>query len=210
MKDEDDSLKELAQILLKEQKERNFGARYEKLRRILLLLASGAGLAMVLAMPGTARLLKGFATDNSDWKEWKKFNATYLRRTLKKLEGHKIIEIEEKGGRAIVKLTENGRKKVLEANIDQMQINKPASWDGKWRLIAYDILDGKKRTRDRFRQILNQLNFYPFQESLYLYPYPCGREVELLRSYLGISGEVRLIVAQKIENDQLFRDYFGV
>lgn len=203
-------LESLAKILLDEQEQAGLNWRGEKLRRILLLLAGGAGLAMILVMPGTARLFKDFIKDNSSWKEWKKFNLGYLRRTLKKLEKQKFIEIEEKGDKAIVKITDEGRKKVLEANLDRLKIDKPLKWDGKWRLIFYDILDGKKETRDKFRKILRSLDFYPLQESVYLHAFPCGKEVEFLRHYLGIAGEVRFVLSEKIENDQLFRDYFGV
>lgn len=203
-------LEQLAKILLEEQEKVGLNWRGEKLRRVLLLLAGGVGLAVALTMPGAALLFKDFIKDDSAWKEWKKFNLGYLRRTLKKLEKQKLVEIEEKEGRAIVKLTEAGQKKVLEANLDHLKIEKPARWDGKWRLIFYDILDGKRETRDKFRQILKSLEFYPLQESVYLHAFPCEKEVEFLRHYLGIAGEVRLITAEKIENDQLFRDYFDI
>lgn len=210
MEKNEGELKKLAKILLEEQKKAGLNRHGAKLRRILLLLAGGAGLAMVLAMPGTALLFKNFTKDDSSWKEWKKFNPYYLRRALKKLEKQKLVEVEEKGNRAVVKLTENGKKRVLEANLDRLQIEKPARWDGKWRLIFYDILDGKRETRDKFRNILKSMGFYPLQESVYLHAYPCDKEVEFLRHYLGIAGEVRLILAEEIENDQLFRDYFGI
>ena len=185
----------------------------ESLAKILLAeqeLAGGAGLAVILAMPGTALLFKDFIKDDSEWKEWKKFNIGYLRRALKKLEAKKLVQIEEIGNKAVVKLTDDGIKKVLEANLDRLKIDKPSNWDGKWRLIFYDILDGKKETRDKFRKILRSMNFYPLQESVYLHAFPCDKEVEFLRHYLGIAGEVRMILAEKIENDQLFRDYFGL
>ena len=203
-------LESLAKILLAEQEQAGLNWRGEKLKRILLLLAGGTGLAMILVMPGTARLFKDFIKDDSSWKEWKKFNIWYLRRALKKLEAKKLVQIEEIGNKAVVKLTDDGIKKVLEANLDRLKIDKPSNWDGKWRLIFYDILDGKKETRDKFRKILRSMNFYPLQESVYLHAFPCNKEVEFLRHYLGISGEVRMILAEKIENDQLFRDYFGL
>ncbi|MBI3558932.1 hypothetical protein HY085_00910 [Candidatus Gottesmanbacteria bacterium] len=203
-------LEQLAKILLEEQEKAGLSWRGEKLRRILLLLAGGIALSVVLTMPGTALLFKDFVKDDSAWKEWKKFNLGYLRKTLKKLEKQKLVEVEEKDGRAIIKLTAAGQKKVLEANLDRLKIEKPARWDGKWRLIFYDILDGKRETRDKFRQILKSLEFYPLQESVYLHAFPCEKEVEFLRHYLGITGEVRLITAEKIENDQLFRDYFDI
>lgn len=203
-------LESLAKILLNEQEQAGLNWRGEKLRRILLLLAGGVSLTMVLAMPGTALLFKGFAKDDENWKEWKKFNSGYLNRTLKKLEKQKLIEVEEKDNRATVILTEAGQKKVLEANLDHLKIDKPPHWDHKWRLIFYDILDGKRETRDKFRKILKSLGFYQLQESVYLHAFPCDKEVEFLRHYLGISGEVRSVLVEEIENDQLFRDYFGI
>lgn len=203
-------LETLARVLLEEQAQAGLNWRGEKLQRILLLLASGVGITMVLAMPGTALLFKDFIKTDPYWEEWKKFNSGYLRRTLKALEKQKFIEVEEKDGQAIVKLSEKGQKRVLEANLNRLKIDKPLKWDGKWRLIFYDILDGKRDTRDKFRKILKSLNFYPLQESVYLHAFPCEKEVEFLRHYLGIAGEVRLIVAEKIENDKLFRDYFGL
>jgi len=40
--------------------------------------------------------------------------------------------------------------------------------------------------------------------------YPCIKEVAFLREYLGIGEMVRLFDVGKIENDQNFRDFFGV
>ena len=184
--------------------------RNEKLKRILLLLAKGTALMTVIAAPKTSRLFKGFLDDNTEWKEWKLFNSTYLKRTIRKLEKQELVEIIEEGDKATVKITKKGMRKVLKFGLDSITISKPSRWDGKWRLVFYDVLGGKRSVRDKFRSYLKSAGFYQFQESVYLHAYPCEKEIDFLKYYLGIGSEVRYIIAEKIENDQEFRDYFGV
>lgn len=207
---DEEKIKELAKILLEERRQKKLDLRNERLKQVLLLLAGGAALATALAAPGSARLFRDFLTDDSDWKKWKIFNINYLRKTLRKLEKQKFIEISEKNGIGKVALTENGRKKFMEMNVETMFIRKPEKWDGKWRMIFYDVIDQRKTIRDKFRKYLLAGGFYPWQKSVYLHAYPCEKEVDFLRNFLGISGEVRVVLADKIENDKQFREYFGV
>lgn len=207
---DNEQIKELAKVLLTERKQKEIDGKNEKLKQVLLLLASGAALGMALAAPGTAKLFKDFSEDDSEWKEWKMFNVNYLRKTLRKLEKQKLIEVSEKNGVGKVILTEDGQRKLLEMSIENMFIRKPEKWDGKWRMIFYDVAREKNSVRDRFRAYLKAGGFYRWQKSVYLHAYPCEKEVDFLRNFLGISGEVRLVVADRIEDDQIFRDYFGV
>lgn len=205
-----EKIDKLVKILLEERRQKNLDIRNEKIKQILLLLAGGAGLATALVAPGAVKLFRNLLPDDSDWKEWKMFNINYLRRTLRKLERQKLIEVSEKKGIGKVVLTENGKRKLLEMSVENLFIRKPEKWDGKWRMVFYDVTKEKNRTRDKFRAYLKSGGFYFWQKSVYLHAYPCEQEIEFLRSYLGISGEVRVVIADKIENDQLFRDYFGV
>jgi hypothetical protein len=206
-----EALRELATLLRRQQEEGILDERNEKLKRVLLLLAGGAALATAVVMPGTTRLFKHFLyREKSDWDEWKMFNKKYLRQTIQRLEREKIIEIEDQGEYGVVKITDKGKQKILQFGTESLTIKKPARWDGKWRLVVYDIFSARKSLRDRFQKILKGAGFYPFQESVYLHAYPCEQQVEFLRAFLGIEGEVRLITATGLENDQAFRQYYGL
>ncbi|MBI3558946.1 hypothetical protein HY085_00990 [Candidatus Gottesmanbacteria bacterium] len=209
-KNEGEILKNLAELLVKETKEKQLSERNAKLRMVLLLLAQGTMLATALALPGAVRLLGDFLPDDSDWKEWKMFNKKYLRQTIRKLEKKKIIEVVDGGTFGEIRLKEDGRKKVLKMGLESLKINKPDKWDRKWRMVFYDVFDSKKGTRERLRNYLKGAGFYPLQKSVYLHAYPCEKEIEFLKYFLGLSGAVRIVLAEKIENDQEFRDYFGV
>lgn len=200
----------LAELLLKERRESKISDRNEKIKQVLLLLAKGTALASTIALPGTGRLFKDVFRDQSEWDEWKMFNINYLRRTIRRLEKEKVVEIVQNNDVGIVKITDKGKQKILQFGIENVTISKPEKWDGKWRLVLYDIFSKKKSVRDRLQKYLKSGGFYPLQESVYLHAYPCEKEVEFLRYYLGLEGEVRLILTDSIENDEQFRSFYGV
>jgi len=203
-------LRSLTEILARQLEEKERYYRDEKQRRILLSLARGAMLVVLLAAPGSGKVLKHFIWEKSNKESWKVFNKTYLRRAIKRLEKKKIVEIEEKDGVGVVKLTDKGRGNIFKFGLEELKIPKPDKWDGKWRVVIYDVLHGNKTARDKLRNHLLKAGFYPLQKSVFLHAYPCQKEVEFLRYYLGVGGEVRFITAQGIENDEEFRLYFGV
>lgn len=202
--------KQLSEVLLKEKDDDEAIRIHLKMKRVLSLLAKGTALALVLTLPNTAPLFRHFVKNKSDWNEWKFFNEGYLRRIIRSLEKQKLIEITKERDLNVVKITDRGRKKVLKFALEKITITKPAYWDGKWRLIFYDVLHKRDSVRKRFQKYLQSLGFYPLQKSVYLHAWPCEKEIEFLRAYLGISGEVRVVMADEIENDQLFREYFGI
>lgn len=200
----------LLQILIKEAKGRDLTARREKQKRILLLLAKGVALMTVLVAPNAGRLLRPFLKDRSDWEEWKIFNDRYLRQSIRRLEKSKVVEIIEQDGANLVTITQKGKRKVLKMAVESLTISRPGHWDGKWRLVFYDVSRSQSVTRDRLRRYLKNAGFYPLQESVFLHAYPCEVEIEALRNYLGIASDVRIAVVDQIENDDLFRKYFAV
>src|SRR3989344_226418 len=192
------SLNKLVELISRENKDKELRQRHEKIRQILLLLGKGTALATTILMPNSARLFKDISIDKSDWNAWKIFNKDYLKRTLRKLEKQKMVEVKDMGDHAVIVLAEKGKQKILKFGLETLAIGKPAHWDGKWRIVFYDVLDGKRKTRDKFRSYLVNAGFYPLQES------------DFLKNFLGIGAEVRIVIAEKIENDDKFRDYFGL
>lgn len=207
--DESD-IKTLGSILLAELNKKEKYLKDEKRRKVLSLIAKGVALGVILAAPRSGSVLKGVVRDLSDWDEWKIFNQRYLRRSLNNLARNELIEIKRHGDGATVKITRKGETQIYKWAIENFEIPRSNKWDGLWRLVIYDVLDGKKGTRDRLRQVLENAGFYRLQESIYLQAFSCEREVEFLRSYLGVRAEVRLILAKSIENDEVFKKYFGI
>jgi len=139
----------------------------------------------------------------------KKIESKNLSKVLYNLKERKLIRIIRKGDNISIVLTEVGRRRHLSYNIRDLNIKKPSIWDGKWRLVIFDIPEDKKLSRDGLRLKLKQLKFLQFQKSAWINPYPCEDEIDFLTENLGIGKYVTLFVI-KIENDELFKAEFNL
>lgn len=209
----EERIAELARLLVEQKRNEVITQRYATVSRILTLVGTGAVLSLSLFVaPSAIMLAKPFLDEKKrrDWEEWKQFNPRYLRRTIARLKKQKLVTIEEHDGQKIVVLTKNGKRRILKYSLDQLTIEKPNSWDGRWRLVIYDVPKSKKYLRDVFRGTLKNLGFYQLQESVWLYPFPCEPQVTFLREYYNVGGEVVYVVASKLEDDSPYRTYFNL
>jgi DNA-binding transcriptional regulator PaaX len=188
-----------------------------KVKQVIGLLGVGTFLAASLVFPGlpiAAKFIIDEYKDSQRKKElgkWEKFNLWRLRATLKRLYQEKIVEVKiDKDQEPVVVLTSKGKTHYLKSRFKEMITQKPPRWDGKWRLVIYDIADLKKTSQQAFRQTLKELKFLRLQNSVYLYPYPCADEIEFLRQFYGIGEEVLILTVAKLENEEAYKKYFGL
>jgi DNA-binding transcriptional regulator PaaX len=93
--------------------------------------------------------------------------------------------------------------------IDNLRIQKPKKWDKEWRLVIFDISELKKTQREAFRGKLKDLGFSLLQRSVWIQPFDCRAEIELLREFFGLSeNEIRLVVAKNIGVDKKLKEFF--
>lgn len=200
----------LAKVLTRQIDEETFRHKYAPVGDVLKLVGAGAFLAASVAFPTLPQVLKPFLSNSADKNAWKRYNIRYLKRTLERLEKEKLVEIIEEKEEQIVKITSEGRRRILRYALNDLKIKKPKVWDGSWRLVSYDLPQGSSAVRNIFRTYLKNWGFYPLHESVYLHAYHCGQEIDFLREYLGVGEYVRIFKVVKIENDKLFREFFGV
>lgn len=203
-------LQNISKTLAKQIDKENFNKKYARVADILKLVGVGVFVAGSLVMPNLPLALKPFIRNNKDYEVWKRFNIPYLKRTLNRLEKQKLVEITEEDNLQIVKITEAGKRRILKFAIDELAVEKPKIWDGRWTLISYDLPSKLKNQRKIFLEYLKAWGFYPMQESVFLHAYPCQKQIDFLRAYLGFGEFVRLFTVSKIENDKPFREFFGV
>ena len=143
------------------------------------------------------------------WKRARKYSRRRLTNTFWRLKKEGLIEIRREGHQIYVGLTEEGKKKAGWMQIDELRIKRPKKWDGKWRLIIFDIAELKRIYREAFRGKLKELGFEPLQRSVWVHPFDCRDEIELLRDFFGLSeGEMRFVVAESIGDDTALREVF--
>lgn len=200
---------QISQVLTKQIDKEIFKQKYAKVGDVLKLVGAGLLLAGSVVAPNLPKAFAPFFEED-EYEAWKRFNIPYLKRTLKRLEKQKLVELDEENGMQVVRITDNGRKKVLRYALDELAVEKPKVWNGNWWLVSYDLPKEFRSQREVLRDYLRAWGFYPLHKSVFLHAYPCFRQVEFLREYLGISENLRVFKVSQIENDQLFRDFFGV
>ncbi len=125
-------------------------------------------------------------------------NETFIK-SLSYLNKKRMVSIAEKNGQAILTLSENGKKRILQFHLDQMAIKRPKRWDGCWRVVLFDIPERKKQAREIFRSQLKKLGFYQLQKSCFIHPFDCKSEIDYISELFEVSPYVNFIVAKEIE-----------
>jgi DNA-binding transcriptional regulator PaaX len=179
---------------------------YKILKTVLL---AGGFLALSSISP-----LSGAQLVRSLIKEYfrkKRFERERFLRDLKRLQVREMLVYKElSDGKLEITLTKAGRKKILTYNLDDIKLDTKKKWDGKWRLIIFDIPHYYKKARDAFRQKLNQLGFYPIQKSVFIIPYECENEIDFICSVFNIRRFVLILYVSHFEGVEKFRHYFKV
>lgn len=209
----DEHFQKTASFLYARYKEDEKERAYASIKRILTYLGMGATIATAFVAPNVAGAIgKTFFSPpfSYDPEGWERYNKSYLRQSLRRLEAGKLIERSVVDGQDVITITKDGRKKVLKYALEQLEVKKPKSWDGNWRVVIYDIPARDKGLQLIIRDALKTIGFYQMQESVYLFPYPCYDEVEFLRSFYGAGSMVKYLLVTKLEDDASYRDYFGV
>lgn len=124
------------------------------------------------------------------------------RERLRKSELSRIIErLREKGFVELIsdeelalRLTDSGRDRALWTKFKMGD----ESWDGKWRLVIWDIPEKRRAARDLLRYKLKQLGFKQWQQSVWASKINCTK---LLRDFIkkvGIEDWVMVVESDNV------------
>ena len=106
-------------------------------------------------------------------------------------------------------LSNDGKQKALTFELDEMVIKKN-KWDGKWRLVTFDIPEKKKKVREAFRYHLVRLGFKELHKSVFVIPYVCHGEIEYLTEFYNARRFVRYIESSYIDNELDLKHQFDL
>lgn len=144
-------------------------------------------------------------------KRWKKYKKRNVADNLRKLRKRGCIETKMVNRQIYINLTDEGKKLAGWMQIDALSITQPKKWDGKWRIVIFDISQLKKFYREVFRGKLKELGFQQLQKSVWIHPFDCKDEITLLRDFCNLTEkEIRLITSESIGDDRQLRNYFKV
>jgi CRISPR-associated endonuclease Cas2 len=87
--------------------------------------------------------------------------------------------------------------------------DKKKKWDGRWRVLIFDIEEKERFVRDQIRNTLVAIGFMRLQNSVWIYPYDCEDLITLLKADLEVGKEVLYMIVEELEQDESIRSYFG-
>ena len=116
-----------------------------------------------------------------------------LKRVVKRLENKELIVADGD----FVYLSERGLNKGLIENIEHF-IKRPKKWDKLWRVIIFDIPVEKNKARTALRRKLQEIGFYQIQKSVFVYPYPCEKEIMFVGKFFGVEKFIEIILAKSL------------
>lgn len=130
-----------------------------------------------------------------------------VRTALHRLKNRKLIYCERQNNQILFALTEAG-KKAAENIKSKLEKTKPKKWDGKWRVIVFDIPEKLRGKRDILRKELNNFYFMQLQKSVWVYPFPLPQEFKDLWERTGIFKHCVIFEADKLENGEELKRFF--
>lgn len=172
---------------------------------ILLALKDG-GVSFLEGMPdyyGFGPYKKFFGVGKYRKKD---INKKTLQTNLYRLQKQGLITKDPK--QKVFVLTPEGKRILMEIDNRMLIFEKP--WDGKLRLVFFDIPEAKKRWREWLRKELNLMEFRKVQESVYVGKYPLPQSFYKEISHQELDEYVFIITAGEIDKQEKILKVFDV
>jgi len=174
-------------------------------QKILIMLMGGA----VLSLTRSSR--QYFKKIRLMRKEWQTVNQQNFNRSIRCLAKEKLVEERTLANGAFsLVLTPKGKRQAAILNIlgSSIKFKKPKSWDGKWRIVIFDIPEQDRQFRDILREHLYRLEFFKLQQSVFVSPHPFEKPILDLVSVYAAEPYVRVITAIKIDSEARLKKHF--
>ncbi len=127
----------------------------------------------------------------------KHMDSKSAKKTVSYLKYRKLIEVKaRRDGSLDCRLTGRGQKRYIKLEFDALTIKTPRSWDGKWRLVLFDIPTSRNNHRRVFASKLAELGLYMLQKSCWIHPFDSQNEIGFLIDQLGLDKFVSYLVVE--------------
>ena len=166
---------------------------------ILKSLALAGVLTIAVLAPNALQLLT-YIDKN---KKRKKKPEYLIDSTLKRLASKGLIGFSK----GKVRLTRKGEQKLHIIEYGVFPLPK-TRWDGKWRIVSFDINEKRKTSREKLRFLLHQVGFVRLQDSVWVYPYDVEEVIDLIKTANFLNKEVLYITAHTTGNDRVLETHF--
>jgi len=184
-------------------KQKNFPVQEVILKTVLL----AGGLSVAAVAPNVLVAIKKLDPAYAKRKDIQR----RIKETLWRMERNKLVSLPKKDSMGRVSLLPKGKLLIEKIQARTYRIPKQFIWDGKWRIVMFDIPEEKKKIRNRLRRLLESAGLVRLHDSVWVHPYPCDELVTLVKAHLkNTRGELHYFVGELIASDKFLRDAFGL
>ncbi len=175
---------------------------------LLMVVALGTITCGAAAVPGILKILEELDLG----KEKTGYNKKKISDAIGNLKRQKLVEIiKDDDDKVSVRLTNKGRSRAREFSIDTIFIKPPKKWDGKWRILMFDIPTKPKvynQAREALRKKIKDLGFYQMQKSVWAYPYDFEDELLFIAEAFEIRKYIEILTVEKLLHEQNLKRLF--
>jgi DNA-binding transcriptional regulator PaaX len=182
-----------------------------KMRRLHIfqraMLVAGVGGIMVAigAVPDFNKILKHLLNRKNDARFRYQANTA-----LQRLAAQGLVTFEERGGKRYACTTEMGKQMLALESLRENGAKKSKRWDGRWRVVLFDIPERRRGVRNRLRMFMQEFGFVRLQDSVWIYPYDCEDIIALAKANFRIGVDALYMIVEQLERDKHLREHFGL
>jgi len=176
---------------------------------------AGKFLLMTIALGGmvfVGALVPGILALTKESRKSHKYTKKQIQNAIYNLKKRKLIEIVKYDDDKVkVKLTNKGKERIKEFSLETLSIEKPKKWDGKWRILMFDIPTKPKiynQAREALRSKIKELGFHQMQKSAWAYPYECEDEILFIAEIFNVQKHIEIITAEKLLHEEQIKRFF--
>lgn len=122
----------------------------------------------------------------------KSLKKSSLSQALKRLRENGLIDFVD-DQKLAYRLTDDGKQKAVWESVK----NDNKKWDGKWRVVIFDVPEKRRAVRDLLRENLKRWGFAPWQQSVWAIKKDC---IKPLRNFIKSVGIEDWVIVLESEN----------
>lgn len=135
-------------------------------------------------------------------KDWQ-LNRNTLQIGIKRLVEQGVVEKQQDK----LDLTKEGRSIISSLLSKRKILDK--KWDGKYRLVIFDIPEVKKDSRRWLRKELYLLRYIQLQKSVFIGKYPLSQDIVKDIKKMGLSDFVNYLLVEKIYDERKLKLFYS-
>ena len=137
----------------------------------------------------------------------RKYNYYTYYQIIKRLVDKGWLKLYKDGRKNLYTLTKKGK---LEALFVKAQMPKEGKWDGKFRMVVFDIPESAKSERNKLRWLLKNNGYKLVQKSVFVNPYPLNREALDYLKETGLDEYIRVFRIDQADNMVKLKKMFNL